>query len=294
MANIQIQCGNLTAIIKSLGAELISLKSGNQEYLWQGDPAFWNGQSPLLFPNCGRYWDNHYRLNGKDFEQGPHGFARNMEFDVVEQKESSVTFGLHSTEETERVFPFRFFLFVKYVIAESGLTVEWFVRNQGDEEMHFAIGAHPALYLPAYDVAEPVHGYFSFAPAQKLEYLEPLEKGCVDPSKLLALPVDAEGMLPITAKTFDCDTYVIESAGLQSCTLCDTARKPYLTVEFQMPVLSLWAPTLQRPDCPFVCIEPWCGSCDTIGYDGDLADRRHEQHLAPGEHFRNAYTIHIH
>lgn len=292
MSKISISNGNITAEFNTVGAELISLRRGNHEYLWQGDPTFWHGQSPLLFPNTGRYWNNLYRLDGKEYEQAAHGFARNTEFSVVEQKADSVTFGMQSTGDTEQVYPFKFFLFVKYNLLADGLRVEWFVRNQGDNDMHFQIGAHPAFFLPDYKAEQQIHGYFAFAPAQELEYFEPLEKGCVDPGKPLKL--DGSELMPITAKTFDCDTYVIESSSLQSCTLCDAGKKPYLTVEFNMPVLALWAPTVGHPDCPFVCIEPWCGSCDTIGYDGELAQRRHEQHLAPGEHFINAYSIKLH
>lgn len=291
---IKISFNNIEATLNPLGAELVSLRRDDTEYLWQGDGAFWDGQSPLLFPNTGRYWDNVYIHQGQRFEQKAHGFAREREFSIVEQRVDSVTFGLHSDDATEKVYPFRFFLFVKYTLSESGLEVEWFVRNQGDTPMHFQIGAHPAFFIPGFNAADSVRGYFSFSPDMKLEYLEPLQKGCVDPDKLLPLPVDAEGMLPITAKTFDCDTYVIESSGLNSCTLCDRERRPWVTVNFHMPVLALWAPTLAHPDCPFVCIEPWCGSCDTIGYAGELADRRHEQHLAPGEHFLTAYTIQLH
>lgn len=294
MTYVEISCGTTTARLKSLGAELVSLRRDGHEYLWQGDPAFWDGQSPLLFPNTGRYWDNLYRLNGKQYEQKAHGFARNMEFDIVEQKPDSVTFALHSNEQTEQVYPFRFFLFVKYAIVDSALTVEWFVRNQGDTEMHFQIGAHPAFNLPDYSAEEKIHGYFSFEPEVELHYLEPLEKGCVDHSKLLTLQLDERKMMPLTSRTFDCDTYVIESAALRSCTLHDPQRRPHVTVDFHMPVLALWSPTAQHPDCPFVCIEPWCGSCDTIGYDGDLADRRHEQHLAPSAHFLTSYTIRLH
>ncbi|MDE7387771.1 MAG: aldose 1-epimerase family protein, partial [Muribaculaceae bacterium] len=79
-----------------------------------------------------------------------------------------------------------------------------------------------------------------------------------------------------------------------SCTLLSPERVPWITVDFHMPILALWAPTAQHPDCPFVCIEPWCGACDTVGYSGELADRRVMNHLGAGEHFLNTYHITIH
>lgn len=291
MQHIELTRGAMTARISTLGAELVSLCRNGNEYLWQGDPAFWHGQSPLLFPNTGNFWEGKYRHDNQEIHLEKHGFARNMEFSVVSQTADSVTLGIHSTDDTLRVYPFPFFLFVTYRLAESDIEVEWFVRNEGDSDMFFAIGAHPAFFLPDFDPAETVHGYFKFDTTAPIDYLIPTEKGCVDAEHPQRLELDAQGMMPITPKTFDIDTYVIEAGAISRCTLLTPGRVPYLAVDFHMPVLSLWAPTIDRPDCPFVAIEPWMGSCDTVGYTGDLADRRHINRLAPAEHFRTSYKI---
>lgn len=291
---ITISRGAMSAQISTLGAELQSLTHNGTEYLWQGDPKFWGGRSPLLFPNTGRVWDNKYRHNGTTYEIEIHGFARKMEFTVVEQTADKVVMGLRSTDETLRVYPFPFMLFVTYQLSDRGLSVTWFVRNEGKETMHFQIGAHPAFNLPAFDPDDEVRGYFSFDTTKPMHYLIPLEKGCVDPAQPHELTLDGEGMLPITAHTFDIDTYVIDSADIKSCTLLSPERVPWVTVKFDMPILALWSPTAQHPDCPFVCIEPWCGACDTVGYQGELANRRVMNHLDPGAHFLNTYTIEIH
>lgn len=292
--NIKISRGELTAEISPLGAELQSLRRNGTEYLWQGNPEFWGGRSPLLFPNTGRVWDNTYRHNDKVYHIDIHGFARKMEFTVIDHSADKAVFALKSTDETLQQYPFPFMLIVTYQLTDKGLAVTWFVHNEGSEEMHFQIGAHPAFNLPDFDPADEVRGYFSFATTEPMNYLIPLEKGCVDPSQPHELKLDSEGMLPITAKTFDIDTYVIDSANIESCTLLTPERVPWLTVNFHMPVLALWAPTAQHPDCPFVCIEPWCGACDTVGYEGNLADRRIINHLAPSAHFLNTYTITLH
>ena len=41
--------------VEMVGAELISIldKANRREYLWQGDPAVWAHQAPVLFPACG-------------------------------------------------------------------------------------------------------------------------------------------------------------------------------------------------------------------------------------------------
>lgn len=299
---ITLTHGEMSAVISTMGAELQSLKRNGTEYLWQGDPAFWGGRSPLLFPNTGRVWQNHYRHGDKTYAIDIHGFARTMDFTPVDVQPAKVTLALRSTDDTLAVYPFPFMLFVTYELTDSALAVTWFVRNEGSETMPFQIGAHPAFYLPAFDPDDTVRGYFSFKKADNasasnqdpLTYLIPLEGGCVDPTQPQPLKLDDEQMMPITAKTFDIDTYVIDATELRSCTLLSPERVPWLTVDFHMPILALWAPTIKHPDCPFVCIEPWCGSCDTIGYDGQLADRRVMNSLEPGQHWANTYRIRLH
>jgi galactose mutarotase-like enzyme len=290
---IKLQLGELTAEIATLGAELQSLKKGDTEYIWQGDPTYWSGRSPVLFPITGRVWQNHYRHEGQTYELGIHGFARTMEFAVVEQTKSKVTMGIKADDNTAVNYPFNFFLFITYELSGSSLSVTWFVRNEGADTMHFQIGAHPALNLPAFDAEQKVHGYLGFEADEEMHYLIPVEGGCVKPDEPHAMPLDAERTLPLTASTFDIDTYVIDAAKVHSCTLFTAERVPHVSVEFSMPILALWAPTIKHPDCPFVCIEPWCGSCDTVGYDGEFAQRRIMQHLEPGEHFLNTYKIRI-
>lgn len=294
MSYIELHNGSMTAKINTLGAELVSLRKNGTEYLWQGDPQFWHGQSPLLFPTCGNCWNGTFRIGAQEYHIEKHGFARKMEFDIVNQSENAVTLALHSNDDTLAVFPYPFFLFVTYKLSDSSINIEWLVQNQSDDTMYFAIGAHPAFYLPDYDPEEDVHGYFRFDTPNPIRYLLPKEQGCVDTEDPQTVSLYADGMMPITAKTFDIDTYVIEASGIKSCTLLTPARIPYLSVRFNMPVLSLWAPTLSRPDCPFVAIEPWYGSCDTVGFDGQISERRHINSLEAGAHFRTNYDIEIH
>ena len=43
----------LTVIFESKGATLHSIKDNDGvEYLWEGDPEYWSGQAPVLFPIC--------------------------------------------------------------------------------------------------------------------------------------------------------------------------------------------------------------------------------------------------
>ena len=78
----------LTVQVSEMGAELQSIVKNGYEYLWQGDPAFWGRRSPVLFPIVGSVWEKKYRVGGKEYEMGQHGFARDMKFELVSATDS--------------------------------------------------------------------------------------------------------------------------------------------------------------------------------------------------------------
>lgn len=91
----------MTALIDSIGAQLISLKSGSgTEYIWQRDPAHWKSCSPLLFPTVGNCRDGKYTLNGKTYTIPKHGFCRNADFAVSVLSEQEASFTLTDSPET--------------------------------------------------------------------------------------------------------------------------------------------------------------------------------------------------
>ena len=44
--------GDLSATIDAQGAQLMSVKLGDGEYLWQGDERYWARRAPVLCMNC--------------------------------------------------------------------------------------------------------------------------------------------------------------------------------------------------------------------------------------------------
>lgn len=280
----------LTVQIAEHGAELQSIKKDGKEYLWQGDAKYWGRRSPVLFPTVGRVWEDKYRHAGNTYEIGQHGFARDMDFNVTYKGEDGAVFWLESTPDTLGKFPFPFRLLVGYLLEDNKITVKWRVENLGAMDMYFQIGAHPAFYFPDFDPSTEERGFFAFDRSKNLEYIVPVEKGCVSP-ELHTLELDKDGLMPIDTHTFDCDTYIFEDNQLKKVTLLDKEKKPYISLEFDTPLVALWSPTKIHPDCPFVCIEPWYGRCDSVGYTGEFKDRKWIQKLAPKEVFDVSYSI---
>ena len=282
----------LTVQVKEHGAELASIRKGSVEYLWQADPMFWGRHSPVLFPIVGSVWEKRYRVDGREFELGQHGFARDMDFTMVEGGEDEVRYRLESTEDTLKKYPWPFVLEIAYRLRGNMIDVIWEVSNPGNEDMYFQIGAHPAFNYPDYDPQTMERGFLSFDRSEGLECIRIKEKGCVDAETLYPLDIPADGLLPLTRETFDkIDTIMLQDGQIGSVTLYRTDRTPWLKLSFEAPVVGIWSPP--GKNAPFICLEPWYGRCDRAGYEGDYRDRDWVNLLAPGEKFSSVYTIEI-
>ena len=105
----------LRAGISPLGAELRTLtdKSGNQEILKVEDDPDWDGCAPILFPICGRLWEQTTKINGTPYRMDIHGFASTSVFAVTEKAADRISLSISDTDEIrESTSPFRFTLTV--------------------------------------------------------------------------------------------------------------------------------------------------------------------------------------
>ena len=282
----------LTVEVSGHGAELTSIRKGSTEYLWQADPAFWGRHSPVLFPIVGSVWEKRYRVEGKEYELGQHGFARDMDFTLVNATETEVRYRLESTPETLAKYPWPFVLEIAYRLHDGNLDVIWEVSNPGTEEMFFQIGAHPAFCYPDYDPQTMERGFLSFDRNEGLECIRIKEKGCVDAETRYPLEVPQDGLLPLTRETFDAiDTIMLQDSQIGKVTLHRADGSPWLSLSFDAPVVGIWSPPTKN--APFICIEPWYGRCDRAGYEGDYREKDWINRLEAGETFRSVYTISI-
>ena len=280
----------LTIQVSPHGAELCSIVANGKEYLWQADPAFWKRHSPVLFPIVGSVWENEYRNEGIPYTLTQHGFARDMEFTLISEKEDEVRYRLVNNEETLHKYPFPFCLEIGYRIQGKKIEIMWEVKNTGDKEMYFQIGAHPAFYWPEFDASNSERGFFRFDKENGLKYILISEKGCADPSTEYSLEL-TDGLLPLDTHTFDKDALILENEQVRKVTLYNKEKLAYLSLHFNAPVVGLWSPPAKN--APFVCIEPWYGRCDRAHYTGEYKDKDWMQHLQPEEIFQGGYTIEI-
>ena len=64
-------------------------KDKDIEYMWNGDPAFWSGRNPVLFPHVSSPKNKILNFKGKDHPVNNHGFCRRSEFEFVKQSDKS-------------------------------------------------------------------------------------------------------------------------------------------------------------------------------------------------------------
>jgi galactose mutarotase-like enzyme len=281
--NTIIKKSGLTAVINLKGAELISLKDKeNKEFIWEGNPAFWAKHSPILFPIVGTLKNNSYRYNNLEYHLSRHGFARDMEFELIEKKRDSATFSLQSSIETLKKYPFEFELQINYTIRENSLSIQYNVINKSQTRIPFSIGAHPAFALAGnfedYSIA--------FEQEETLEYFL-LENDLISKK---ANKIDLKkNQLPLTYQLFENDALVFKTLESNSLIL-NKNLKPLFKFHFKdFPNLGIWT----KKDAPFLCIEPWFGYSDTEDSSGNLFEKEGIQILAENKTFKSEFSIEI-
>ena len=277
--------------VSAHGAELQSIRKGDVEYLWQGDSRYWGRRSPVLFPIVGSVWEARYRVDGTEYQLGQHGFARHMDFTLVCATDTEVRYRLESSDETLAKYPYPFVLEIAYRLHGASIDVIWEVKNPSDKDMYFQIGAHPAFLYPDYDPEKSGRGFFTFDRTEGIECIRIKEKGCVDAETKWPLEMP-EGVLKLEKDTFDAiDTIMVQDSQLKRVNMFKEDGTAWLSLSFDAPVVGIWSPPGKV--APFICIEPWYGRCDRVGYEGEYKDKDWMNCLAPGEGFKSVYTIEI-
>lgn len=280
---IEIGSDALSAAINPLGAELTHLRDAQgRELMSDGDPAFWTGRAPLLFPVVGALRGDVYRLDGRDYPLPPHGFARRREFTLVDRAADRAWFRLSDDDATRDAYPFAFALDAEFTIAGATLTTTVTLVNRGDRAMPASFGFHPAFAWPLpYGGARKDHRIvFEREEPQPIARLDGKLIGPIDRET----PVEGD-ILWLRDDLFDQDALVWTEP--QSRALRYGASDgPQLEIGFpDMPTLAVWT----KPGARFICIEPWQGHADPAGFTGEIWDKPGMLRLEPGE--RRAFTM---
>ncbi len=260
------------------GAELVSIVYNGVEKLHDGQN-YWNRHSPILFPIVGKLKDNKTKINGKEFEMGQHGFARDMEFEEISEN----SYVLKSNEETLKKFPFEFELYVSYVVEGNKVITKYKVVNKSNDTMIFGLGGHPAY------VCEYTSGKYriEFEKEENNIQIEQLENGLISNKEIPTEKYIKENRIFLDKNTFENDAIIMKNLSSNKVFL-KTETKKVLTFDFtDFPYLAIWS----KPEANFVCIEPWFNTADKIDSNGNFEEKEDLMELEPNKEFNAEYSV---
>lgn len=277
-----------------LGGELISYKLDGIEKIHQGQDCvdengriYWNRHSPVLFPIVGKLKQNKTIINGRTYEMNQHGFARDLDFEPITKLNNFHSYVLRSNPSTLVKYPFDFSLYITYRTDENKLTTIYKVVNEGDNNMPFGIGGHPAFKINQNDLFNEEY-YLEFEEDEEKIHFLYLVDGLIGTEYAKNIMIDKR-RIPITKNTFNNDAVIMKGLTSHKISLKKrTGNKTLLTMDFEnFPYLAVWS----KPGAPFICIEPWQATADTIKSTGVFAQKTDIITLAPKKEFECRYTV---
>ncbi|QFR35045.1 aldose 1-epimerase family protein [Ancylobacter sp. TS-1] len=275
-ATVKLTSEFFEAEVAALGAELVRLTDRDgRDLLWNGDPAFWSGRAPLLFPIVGRLPGDQLVHEGVAYPMAQHGFARRRVFALEAHDGASARFVLAADAQTREQYPFDFVLRVTYTLVEATLAVEVVVENPGAVPLPASVGFHPAFRWPLpYGGTRDGHRLI-FEKAETAPIHRPV-------GGLLSTATEAnpavDTIIEPTDAMFERDALIFLDLRSHHVRY-GVPGEPGLEVAFPgMPHLGLWS----KPGAPFLCIEPWAGYATPQVAPVEFTQKPGLSHIPPG------------
>ncbi|ANZ58170.1 galactose mutarotase [Fructilactobacillus lindneri] len=289
---VVLKNNQLNVKINEKGAEIVSVTNKELlEYIWDADPRHWKRHAPILFPIVGRLQNDEYNYEGTIYKMYQHGFARDSEFEVVEHTNTKVVFLLQPNDEIKLHYPFKFKLYVTYILNGNDLSVDMLVKNEDRHSMYFSIGAHPGFRIPLSPEKESFNDYsVTIIPDHQYSLIS------LDKDGLTTTNVhNKSGLtdpLPISHHLFSEDAKIFDVSENKKTTFKISSKKGkhgVAVTAYNNQYFGLWSTYPQESD--FVCVEPWWGIADSESSTGFIKDKKDISRLRCGEDFYAKFTI---
>lgn len=266
---------------KQEGAELTSIKLNGKEKLHDGKE-YWNRQAPILFPIVGKLKDNKTIIEDQTYEMGQHGFARDMKFECIKDKENIKEYKLKENEETLKMYPYKFELYVKYQVKEDTLIVSYEVENTDNKNIFFGIGGHPAFKC---DYSNCKYSIEFEKEEDEIGILE-LENGLISKARVKE-EILTNNKIILNENSFENDAIIMQNIKSNKIYLKED-EKTISEFDFTgFPYLAIWS----KKGAPFVCIEPWYNIADHKESSGIFEEKKKIIGINPKEKFKCKYKI---
>lgn len=290
MMNYILENENIKISADTFGGELNNLisKKDSIEYLWNGNAEYWKYHSPILFPIVGKVKNGEYTVDNKKYELPQHGLARTREFNMIEKGNNHIVFELLWSEDTLKVYPYKFSLKLSYELLDNGVKVGYNVTNLDNKDIYFSIGGHPAFMCPLMDGEKFEDYYFEFNKKENSDSME-LNGNSGYFTGIKKPFFNNESIINLSLDLFKDDAIVFGDLDSNIISLKSKNHNKSLSMDFSgFPYLAIWT---KPTGAPFVCIEPWYGHSDFDNFDGEFKDKEGIQKLSAGESFTASYNL---
>ena len=273
------------------GAELTSISFNGEELLHQGKnvcdengEVYWKRHAPILFPIVGSLKDNTTKKEGKNYHMSQHGFARDMEFDNVKLSEREHEYVLKYNEDTLKLYPYKFELYVSYLVYGNELIVKYKVKNVDNKPMYFGIGGHPAFKI---DLKSNDYKIEFENNEDEIKFYQ-LDSGLISyENTYINRSLLSNNCIKIENDTFAHDAIIM--SGLKSRKI-RLIKNDINKIEFDFTgfkYLALWS----KRNAPFLCIEPWYTTADYVDSNQIFEEKKDNIKLDSGNEFVCSYKI---
>lgn len=274
------------------GAELVSFKINGEEKVHQGENCtdengriYWKRHWPVLFPTVGKCKKNQTIINGRTYEMQQYGFARDMEFEPLTKLDNFHSYVFRSDKKLIDKYPYEFSLTVTYRTDENKLTTIYKVINEGDTDMPFGIGGHPAFKINREELDKGNY-YLEFEEEEDKIHFLYLVDGLIGTEYAKNI-LENKKVVPLNANSFSNDAIIMKGLKSNKVSLKNNG-KTVLTMDFTgFPYLAVWT----KPRAPFICIEPWMTTADNVNGSGVFRQKTDILLLPPKQEYECKYTV---
>ena len=295
---IVLKSDQLNVEFQTLGGALSSIKDKEGvEYLWQGDPTYWSGQAPVLFPICGSVRNDTVLYDNEDGSQKEgkiprHGLVRKKDFTLVEQTDNSVTFAIEDDEEMYANYPYHFRLEITYTVTRKTIRTQYTIYNKESEKsMPYFIGGHPGFNCPLLDDEVYEDYYLEFEKPETCTVPKPFpETGMLDLKDRNSW-LNNQKEIDLNYDFFSYDAVTLDELESRTVALRSRKHDKGLKLHFkEFPNLIVWS-TLNKG--PFIALEPWSGLSTSIEEGDRLEDKKDVKIIKPSDFDQVGFDIEI-
>ena len=295
---IVLKSDHLDVEFQTLGGALSSIKDKDDvEYLWQGDPTYWSGQAPVLFPICGSVRNDTVLYDNEDGSQKEgkiprHGLVRKKDFTLVEQTDNSVTFAIEDDEDMYANYPYHFRLEITYTVTGKTIRTQYKIYNKESEKsMPYFIGGHPGFNCPLLDDEVYEDYYLEFEKPETCTVPKPFpETGMLDLKDRNSW-LNNQKEIDLNYDFFSYDAVTFDELESRTVALRSRKHDKGLKLDFkEFPNLIVWS-TINKG--PFIALEPWSGLSTSIEEGDRLEDKKDVKIIKPSDFDQVGFDIEI-